>query len=432
MNYNEALKYVESIGKFGINLGMKRIERFCEILGNPEKKLKVIHVGGTNGKGSTTTFISKILEDAGYKVGVYTSPYIERFTERIRINKDEIPETEVARLVTEMVPHVETLVKEGLEHPTEFEVITAVAFKYFAEQNVDFVILEVGLGGRFDATNVVDPLLSVITTISLDHTNVLGDNIAKIAYEKAGIIKKDKPVVMYPQEKDAEKVILDVAKEMNSKLYKVENVNHTILSESVDGTEYNLDGEVEYKDLKISMLGHHQVMNTKTAILTIKALKDLGYDIKDESIYKGLAAAKWPARFEVLTKDPIIVLDGGHNVQGIEALVDSIKKYFNGKKVRITCGMLSDKDYPKMTSDLLSIGDNFITVTPNNDRALTSEELADIINKSGKNAIPCKTIKEAVDTALKTREEDEMLVFCGSLYMIGEVRGILKEKLNIK
>lgn len=432
MNYNEALKYVESIGKFGINLGMKRIERFCEILGNPEKKLKVIHVGGTNGKGSTTTFISKILEDAGYRVGVYTSPYIERFTERIRINKDEIPETEVARLVSEMVPHVETLVKEGLEHPTEFEVITAVAFKYFAEQNVDFVILEVGLGGRFDATNVVDPLLSVLTTISLDHTNVLGDNIAQIAYEKAGIIKKDKPVVMYPQEKDAEKVILDVAKEMNSKIYKVENVNHTVLSESVDGTEYNLDGEVKYSNLKISMLGHHQVMNTKTAILAIKALKDLGYDIKDESIYKGLAAAKWPARFEVLTKDPIIVLDGGHNVQGIEALVDSIKKYFNGKKVRITCGMLSDKDYTKMTNDLLSIGDNFITVTPNNDRALTSEELANIINESGKSAIPCKTIKEAVDTALKTREEDEMLVFCGSLYMIGEVRGILKEKLNIK
>ncbi|KMT22685.1 bifunctional folylpolyglutamate synthase/dihydrofolate synthase [Clostridium cylindrosporum] len=431
MNYNEALKYVESIGKFGINLGMKRIERFCEILGSPEKKLKVIHVGGTNGKGSTTTFISKILENAGYRVGVYTSPYIERFTERIRVNKEEIPESEVARLVTEIVPHVETLVKEGLDHPTEFEVITAVAFKYFEEQNVDFVVLEVGLGGRFDATNVVDPVLEVLTTISLDHVNVLGDDIAKIAYEKAGIIKKDKPLVLYPQEASAEKVILDIASEMNAKIYKVEDVAHEIVAENVDGTEYNLSGSIDYKGIKIAMLGHHQVMNTKTAILAIEALRDLGYEISKESIYEGLGEARWPARFEVLTKDPIIVLDGGHNVQGIEALVDSINKYFPGKKIKITCGMLSDKDYNKMIADLLSIGDNFITVTPNNDRALTSEELCDIIKGKGKDAKAAKDINEAVDMALATRSEEEMLVFCGSLYMIGEVRTYLKEKLGL-
>lgn len=432
MNYIEALKYVESIGKFGINLGMNRIERFCELLGNPEKKLKVIHVGGTNGKGSTTTFMSKILENAGYRVGVYTSPYIERFTERIRVNKDEIPEDKVAKLVTDMVPYVETLVKEGLDHPTEFEVITAVAFKYFEEQNVDFVILEVGLGGRFDATNVVDPLLSVLTTISLDHTNVLGSNVAEIAYEKAGIIKKEKPVVLYPQEESAEKVILDVCKEMNSKVYYVKDINHKILDESVDGTKYNLTGSVNYKDIQIEMLGHHQVMNTKTAIMAINVLKELGYNISDEAIYKGLKEAKWPARFELLTKNPLIILDGGHNVQGIEALVDSIKKYFPNKKLKITCGMLRDKDYEKMTSDLLSIGDSFITVMPDNDRALTAEELADIIKKNNKKAISSKSIKDAVNLALETREDNEMLVFCGSLYMIGEVRTLLKEKLNIK
>lgn len=431
MNYNEALKYVESIGKFGINLGMDRIERFCELLGSPEKKLKVIHVGGTNGKGSTTTFMSKILENAGYRVGVYTSPYIERFTERIRVNKDEIPESEVARLVTEMVPHVETLVKEGLEHPTEFEVITAVAFKYFSEQNVDFVILEVGLGGRFDATNVVDPLLSVLTTISLDHTNVLGNNVSEIAYEKAGIIKKDRPCVLYPQEESANKVILNICKEMNSKVYLVEDINHEILNESIDGTKYNLSGSINYTGLQIGMLGHHQVMNTKTALLTIKVLKELGYDISDEAIYKGLSEAKWPARFELLTKNPLIILDGGHNVQGIEALVDSIKKYFPKEKLKITCGMLKDKDYEKMTSDLLSIGESFITVMPDNDRALTAEELAEIIRKNGREAVPAKTIKDAVELSLKERKEDEMLVFCGSLYMIGEVRTLLKEKLNI-
>ncbi|MEF9952831.1 MAG: folylpolyglutamate synthase/dihydrofolate synthase family protein, partial [Clostridium sp.] len=421
----------ESIGKFGINLGMKRIERFCEILGSPEKKLKVIHVGGTNGKGSTTTFLSKILENAGYRVGVYTSPYIERFTERIRINKEEIPCDEVARLVTEMVPHVETLVKEGLDHPTEFEVITAVAFKYFAEQDVDFVVLEVGLGGRFDATNVVDPVLEVLTTISLDHINVLGDNIGKIAYEKAGIIKKDKPLILYPQAKEAHDVIMEVANEMNAKIYKVSEVNDEILSESVDGTVYNVSGPVEYNNLHIGILGYYQVMNTKTALLAVKALKELGYEISDEAVYNGLKEARWPARFEVLTNNPIIVLDGGHNVQGIEALVDSVNKYFKGKKIKITCGMLSDKDYNKMIDDLLSIGDNFVTVTPNNDRALTADELATIIRQKGYDAVSAANIKEAVDTALSSREEDEMLVFCGSLYMIGEVRGYLKEKLSI-
>ncbi|MEF9934695.1 MAG: folylpolyglutamate synthase/dihydrofolate synthase family protein [Clostridium sp.] len=431
MNYDEALKYVESIGKFGINLGMKRIERFCEILGSPEKQLKVIHVGGTNGKGSTTTFLSKILENAGYKVGVYTSPYIERFTERIRINKEEIPTCEVARLVTEMVPHVETLVKEGLDHPTEFEVITAVAFKYFAEQNVDFVVLEVGLGGRFDATNVVDPVLEVLTTISLDHINVLGDNIAKIAYEKAGIIKKDKPLILYPQVKEAHDVIMEVAKEMNAKIYNVSDVKDEIVSESVDGTVYNVSGTVKYDNLHIGILGYYQVMNTKTALLAVKALKELGYEISDEAVYNGLLEARWPARFEVLTKDPIIVLDGGHNVQGIEALVDSVNKYFKGKKIKITCGMLSDKDYNKMIDDLLSIGDNFVTVTPNNDRALTSEELATIIRQKGYEAVSASCITEAVDIALQSREEDEMLVFCGSLYMIGEVRGYIKEKLSL-
>ncbi|MEG1415564.1 MAG: Mur ligase family protein, partial [Clostridium sp.] len=330
-----------------------------------------------------------------------------------------------------MVPHVETLVKEGLDHPTEFEVITAVAFKYFAEQNVDFVVLEVGLGGRFDATNVVDPVLEVLTTISLDHINVLGDNIAKIAYEKAGIIKKDKPLILYPQVKEAHDVIMEVAKEMNAKIYNVSDVKDEIVSESVDGTVYNVSGTVKYDNLHIGILGYYQVMNTKTALLAVKALKELGYEISDEAVYNGLLEARWPARFEVLTKDPIIVLDGGHNVQGIEALVDSVNKYFKGKKIKITCGMLSDKDYNKMIDDLLSIGDNFVTVTPNNDRALTSEELATIIRQKGYEAVSASCITEAVDIALQSREEDEMLVFCGSLYMIGEVRGYIKEKLSL-
>lgn len=213
MNYIEAIKYIEGVGKFGMNFGLNRIKRLCELLDNPQEKLKIIHVAGTNGKGSTTTFISNILISQGYKVGTYTSPYIERFTERIKINNIEISQDDVARLVDEIKQPIEILMQEGFDHPTEFEIITACGFKYFYEKDVDFVVLEVGLGGRLDATNVVKPLVSVITSISYDHINILGDTLSKIAYEKAGIIKENIPLVLYPQLKEAREVILDVAKE---------------------------------------------------------------------------------------------------------------------------------------------------------------------------------------------------------------------------
>ena len=225
MNYNEAINYIENTGKFAMNLGLERIERLCELAGNPEKDLKVIHVAGTNGKGSTTTFISSVLISQGYRVGLYTSPYIERFTERIKINNDEISEKEVARLITEICSDIERVELEGLERPTEFEVITACAFKYFKEQQVDFVLLEVGLGGRFDATNIVNPLLTVITTISYDHMNILGDTLGKIAFEKAGIIKSDRPVVLYPQEKEAMDVLLFQAANKNASIKLVSDIS---------------------------------------------------------------------------------------------------------------------------------------------------------------------------------------------------------------
>jgi len=217
MDYKEALEFIENMGKFSINLGLDRIKRICNLMGDPQNDLKVIHIAGTNGKGSTTTFISSILKSQGYRVGIYTSPYIERFTERIKINDEEIKEKEVAEYLEYLIPIIDKVIKEGHEKPTEFEIITAMAFKYFYDNKVDYVVLEVGLGGRLDATNVVNPILSVITTISYDHMNILGDTLGKIAYEKAGIIKQDIPLVLYPQEKEADEVIRKVAKEKNSK-----------------------------------------------------------------------------------------------------------------------------------------------------------------------------------------------------------------------
>lgn len=427
MNYKEALHYIENTGKFGMNFGLQRIERLCELLGNPEKKLKVIHVGGTNGKGSTTTFISSILANQGYRVGIYTSPYIERFTERIKINSDEISEEDVARLVNELVPHIDKIVEEGLEHPTEFEIITAAAFKYFAEKEVDFVVLEVGLGGRFDATNVVIPLISTITTISYDHVGVLGNTLDKIASEKAGIIKEGRPVVLYPQEKEAMDVLVETAKQKNAKIYYVTDKDFNITSDTVDGIVFDVKGKKEYKGIKINLLGAHQVMNSMTALSAIDTLMDEGYEISDEAIYKGFEAARWPGRFEVLSTSPYVVLDGCHNIQGIAALVNAVRKYFGDKTIKIACGILKDKDYSDMVKNLASIGSEFITVTPNSDRALAAEDLKAVFESHGKPAYAANSIEEAVKKGLEITNKDEVLIFCGSLYMIGEARTTLKK-----
>lgn len=428
MNYDEAMEFIENTGKFSINLGLQRVERLCKLMGNPEKKLKIIHIAGTNGKGSTTTFISSILMEQGYRVGIYTSPYIERFTERIRINNEEISRNDIAGLVSELEPLIDKVVGEGLDHPTEFEIITACALKYFEESKVDYVVLEVGLGGRFDATNVIDPLLSVITTISMDHVNILGDTLSKIAFEKAGIIKEGIPVVVYPQEKEAMDVILDVAKSRNSRICKVEDLSYEIVSNTIDGVVYNTTGIMEYKNIRLNMLGDYQVLNSLTALRSVEVLRGLGVEIEDRAIYNGLEEARWPGRFEVLRRNPFIVLDGGHNEQGIDALVKSCKRYFDGKNINIVCGMLRDKNYRDMVGKLASMGSKFVTVEPNNPRAMTAGELKEVVEGFGREAAEAKNIREAVELGLKITSKDEVLVFCGSLYMIGEARTILMEQ----
>lgn len=427
MNYNEAINYVENTGKFAINLGLQRIQRLCDLAGNPERDLKVIHVAGTNGKGSTTTFISSILINQGYRVGIYTSPYIERFTERIKINHAEISEEEVARLVTEISYDIDRVEQEGLERPTEFEIITACAFKYFKEQKVDFVVLEVGLGGRFDATNIVNPLLSVITTISYDHINILGDTLEKIAYEKAGIIKKGRPVVIYPQEKEVMDVLLSEAAAKNASVRLVSDMKYEIIQDSVDGIIFYANGNREYKNLKLNMRGSYQIMNALTALKAIEILVEEGINIENSSIYEGFATAEWPGRFEIIQSEPYILLDGGHNIQGIEVLTSALKKYFPDKKIRIVCGMLRDKEYNRMIEKLGEVSSDFIAVRANSPRALSADELKSAIVVKGKNAKAAESIHEGVVKALKITKKEEVLVFCGSLYMIGEVRGILRK-----
>ncbi|MCX7694599.1 MAG: bifunctional folylpolyglutamate synthase/dihydrofolate synthase [Caloramator sp.] len=425
MDYKEALKYIEGVGKFGMNFGLKRIERICELLGNPQDRLKVIHVGGTNGKGSTVTFISNVLIEEGYRVGVYTSPHLERFTERIKINNEEIPEEDVAKLIEEIKEVIAIVVEEGYDHPTEFEIVTACALKYFKEKEVDFVVLEVGLGGRLDATNVVNPLLSVITSISYDHMNILGNTIEQIAYEKAGIIKRNRPLVLYPQVEETQRVIAKRAEEMNSNIYNVKDVEYEIKEDTIEGIVF--DAKIKnrvYKELRIKMINRYQVLNAITAVTAIEAVRDLGYKVSDRAIFEGLEKSMWPGRFEIYKKAPYIVLDGGHNIQGIMELTAGLKKYFENKKIKIVFGVLKDKDYVKMVDELIKVCSDFITVTPESFRALKAEELKDVIEERGKSAVAFTDMKEAVECTLNNVDYD-VLVFCGSLYMIGDVRKML-------
>lgn len=425
MTYDEAMKYIEDTGKFGMKLGLQRIQKLCDYMGNPEKELKVIHVAGTNGKGSTTTFISSILMAQGYRVGIYTSPYLERFTERIKINNEEISKEDVAKYVTYLVPIINEVSDEIIGNPTQFEIITAMAFKYFKDKGTDYVVLEVGLGGRMDSTNVVDSLLSVITTISYDHMRILGNTLGQIAFEKAGIIKKNRPLVMYPQVQEAEQVILKKAREEGSKVYRVDGLSYDITSSSLKGMDFNVTGTYRYDNVHIGLVGEFQVKNAMTAIVAAEALRDLGCKIDRKSIYEGLRNARWPGRFELLKDEPCIIIDGAHNVEGIRSTSDTIRKYFPDGRILVVCGILADKQYDDMVKELVEITKEFITVTPPNPRGLPAEELKKAIELNGGHAQAAESIREGIDSALSRARDYDAILFCGSLYMIGEARTIL-------
>lgn len=430
MTYDEAMRYIEDTGKFGMKLGLQRIQKLCDCMGNPEKELKVIHVAGTNGKGSTTTFIASILMAQGYRVGIYTSPYLERFTERIKINSEEISKGDVAKYVTDLIPIIDKVSDEIIGNPTQFEIITAMAFKYFKDKGTDYVVLEVGLGGRMDSTNVVDPLLSVITTINYDHMNILGNTLGQIAFEKAGIIKKNRPVVMYPQEQEAEQVILKRAYEEGSKVYRVDGLRYSIKSSSLKGMDFDVTGTNRYDNVHIGLVGEFQVKNAMTAIVAAEALRDLGCKIGREAVYEGLKSARWPGRFEVLEDDPCVIIDGGHNVEGIRSASGTIRKYFPDGKILIVCGILADKQYDDMVQELVKITKEFITVTPSNPRGLQAEELKKAIESHGGHAQAVESISKGAELALSMAKEYDAILFCGSLYMIGEARTILNNILQ--
>lgn len=436
MNYEQAIDFIHSTYKFGSKLGLENIKRLTELLGNPQNNYKIIHIAGTNGKGSTSNMIHDVIMSSGYKAGLFISPYLEEFTERIQINKVYIDEDSLARITTIVKEKIDIMLAEGYNHPTEFEVVTAIGFKYFEEQKIDFLVLEVGLGGRFDATNVVtNTLVSVVTSISFDHMQYLGNTLEEIAFEKAGIIKENSSVVIYPQSDNIKNVIKKQAKLKNAAVYEVDLKDVEKLNGDLTGQEFKYlkTDTFNLPNLKINLLGEHQLYNAITALRALEIIKEKGYNITEESIKEGFKSCRFAGRFEVINKEPIVILDGGHNINGIEYFSKAIKEYFNDKKIILFYGMLEDKNPNDVVDYLISLSKEIYTLTPNNPRAMSAEDISKLIQKhSNIKVTPVPTTKDIINI-LKTISNDEIVAFVGSLYMIGDVRTILRnsEYFNI-
>lgn len=428
MNYEEALQFIHSTYRFGSKLGLERIKRLMYLLGNPQNTYKIIHVAGTNGKGSTCSLIHDVLMEAGYKTGLFISPYLEEFTERIQINKHHINKDSLARITALVNDKVSLMLSEGYDHPTEFEIVTAIGFKYFQEENIDFLVLEVGLGGRFDATNVVEePLVSVITSISYDHMEQLGDSLEKIAYEKAGIIKAGRPAVIYPQADNIKKVIRDVARSKNSPVYEADKGNIEKTRSDIRGQwfKYLKRDVFDLPEIKINLLGDHQLLNGLTALLTLEIIKKKGYGISPESIIKGFSNCRFPGRFEIVNTSPLIILDGGHNIDGISSFTKTLKDRFKSK-ITFFFGILKDKSPEEALELLLPLAKEIYTLTPLSPRALKADELAALIKKhTNIKVIPLDNFEDILPV-IKNADKNEIIAFSGSLYMIGSVRTLLR------
>lgn len=428
MNYNEALTYVEGTAKFGMKLGLERMERVLEILGNPHKDIKTIHIAGTNGKGSTTAMLNYILNQQGYKVGMYTSPYVEVFEERIQINNENISKDEFASLVTEFYNIVPQIIEEGFEEPTYFEIVTAIAFLYFKRKNVDYALIEVGLGGRLDATNVINPILTIITSISFDHTGVLGNTLKEIAYEKGGIVKKGVPLVLYPQEKEAEDVLRDICVERKAILIEVPK-NFTQYRELCreEGKLYqNIRvNDKENYDILLGLLGKYQVNNVAVVIKAVEALNTIGVEVSKESMLSGLREVKWIGRLEKLKDNPFTVIDAAHNIGGIVSLKESLNTYFKYNKLILILGILADKQVEDMVKEIAPLAHKIITVTPNSDRAELSEDLREVVIKYNSNCESCNDYGKAYKIACEDYEDGDMVLAAGSIYMIGGMRKVI-------
>ena len=428
MDYEETVGRIESCHRFGPKPGLERIREMLSRLGNPQNGMSFIHVAGTNGKGTTCVLVASMLAKAGCRTGLYLSPHVCDFCERMQLNGEVIPREELVSLAQEVLPQAEKMAAEG-RPLAEFELITAMALLWFAQRKCDVVVLEVGLGGRLDATNVIEkPLVSVIASISLDHTKILGDTLEQIAYEKCGIIKEGRPTVCYPDEPtEALAVIRRTARERRSRLTEASEVSVLPIRSDLSGTALLYNGE----ELRLPFLGEHQVKNAKTALAVREVLCGLGWDIPDSAVAAGFASAYLPARLEVLSRTPPVILDGGHNPEGTAAVAAAVRRYLPEKRVLAVMGMLADKDSISAVKNLTGVFSRVITVRPSSDRGLEAVRLAEFWSGFGAEAEPASDFTDALDRAFSVLDPvGGALVVCGSLYLAGDLRKGIADRLQ--
>lgn len=437
MNYRETVDYIESF-PMGNKKGLDDTRKLLAALGNPEKDLRFIHVAGTNGKGSICSYLSEMLMAMGYRVGLYTSPYLEEFNERIQLNGQNISDEDLVKYYALVKEKMDELSKEEDFTPSQFDIITAGAYAYYADQKLDFVILEVGLGGEFDSTNTIRPLVSVITSISLDHTEFLGNTIKEIAKAKAGIIKPGIPIVLYAQSEEAEKVIKDKAKEVNSELFMADFSRVETQSRSIHGQKIKAEimgRTFDNIDLRIS--GNHQAKNFVTAITTMIVLVEEGLiqGFNEDIVRIGAKKVHWSGRTELFFEDPVTILDGAHNAGGSLSLAKYIEEYLTEYRLLFVFGVMADKEINLIIENLIPLADEIIITEPHSHRAAHGEKLLNIIKTRLDPDIPIQIVKE-VDQAVRTAQDraknyeggDKMAVlYSGSLYLIGEARRALKK-----
>ncbi len=426
MTFNEAMDYINSVSKKGSVLGIDTTRELLARVGNPQDKLKFVHIAGTNGKGSVLAFVSNVLASAGFRTGRYISPVIYCYNEKIQINGENISNEAVAALVEVVKAAAEAMVLDGFEQPTVFEIETVMSFLYFLNEGCDIVVLETGMGGRDDSTNVIpSPVCAVLTSISLDHVGILGDTLEEIAQCKAGIIKNGSKVVLYNQGEPVMDIISNVCREKNCPLTvtKPELVNR--ISNDLSGQVFDYG---DLKDIHISLLGEHQINNAITALETIFALRESGFDINDEAIRKGMSVTRWPGRFEIVNSRPLIIMDGAHNPDGARTFAKAVDEYLDGYIRIFVMGVLRDKDYKEIISLTNNLASAIITVDPDNARALSDVELKDAINEIKTRDIPVLAagrieagIELATQLAIQLNHEKTAIVVFGSLSFLGDL-----------
>ncbi len=446
MNFNEVNREIERMLKFGIKPGLERISKLLESLNNPQNNFKTIHIAGTNGKGSTAAMSASILKESEYLTGLYTSPHLVRINERFSINGTEISDEDFALVGERVIKAAKKLISEGFEEITQFEILTAMAFEYFSYMKVDFAVIEVGLGGRYDATNVITPELCFITSITFDHTEILGNSIKEIAYEKAGIIKKNVPVVVYPQKfLEAEAVIESEAAKLGVFSIFTSSESGREVSWASNYQVFNFRSvNFELENLKLALLGEHQIINAANVINGMLILAEKYKDIDEKAIRNGLRNVIWPCRLSVIGNNPIILADGAHNKEGLKSLSDAVIKYFPDYKKVLLIGMLKDKEYEFAVKYLGPLFDSIITTEIEGERKLEALELASLFIREFENKTVynesdwLKAVKKSIQIAEELKNNNEknnetnkvLICISGSLYLTGYLLEIAKKQIR--